>query len=142
MPRDSLTPVEPISGPRKRTLTEKAKDAAQTQLSKRVRAAAGPSKDARSKDRVYSISGIFPSVSTLFKVHNPTDTDDDEENEDEEDPFLSNASRGTSPIGSDDDDDGDTGDTDVDLVCEVDDSDDDVAPEKPAESAQAELSTR
>jgi|HubBroStandDraft_1064217.scaffolds.fasta_scaffold10326_7 hypothetical protein len=41
------------------------------------------------------------------------------------------ASRGTSPV-----------DSDADVVYEVQDSDDDVVLEKPAESAQAELGTQ
>ena len=47
-----------------------------------------------------------------------------------------------SPVNSDDDS-GD-GNTDINLdhlVCKVDDSDDDITSEKPAKSAQAELST-
>ena len=42
-------------------------------------------------------------------------------------------------------DDSSDGNTDIDLdhlVCKVDDSDDDITSEKPAESAQAELSTQ
>jgi hypothetical protein len=65
--------------------------------------------------------------------------------DDNDDLFLSSASRGTSPIDSGNDDDDDT---DIDVVYEVDDSDDNdedaIASEleKPAESAQAELSTQ
>jgi hypothetical protein len=44
MPRDVLAPAEPVTGPRKRTLTEKAKEAAAiVQATKRVRAAPAPS---------------------------------------------------------------------------------------------------
>jgi hypothetical protein len=50
MPRDVLAPVEPLSGPRKRILTEKAKEAALAQSTKRVRpgAAEAPSISAHS----------------------------------------------------------------------------------------------
>jgi hypothetical protein len=37
MPRDIPDPIEPVTGPRKRILTEKAKEAALAQSTKRVR---------------------------------------------------------------------------------------------------------
>ena len=63
MPRDNLPPLEPISGPRKQILTEKAKDAAQVQLSKRVQ------QDTHVRDYIYSVSGISKVYSfTHFKL--------------------------------------------------------------------------
>jgi hypothetical protein len=60
--------------------------------------------------------------------------------EDDDDLFMSSF-RGTSPIDSAADDT-DGGGSNTDIVYEVDDTDneDDIVPEKPAESAQAELS--
>ena len=62
-------------------------------------------------------------------------TDTDDNNDDNNDLFTEQASCGTSPIDSGND----TNDADDNVVYEVTD-DDDVIIEKPAESAQAELS--
>ena len=62
-------------------------------------------------------------------------TDTDDNNDDNNDLFTEQASHGTSPIDSGND----TNDADDNVVYEVTD-DDDVIIEKPAESAQAELS--
>jgi hypothetical protein len=65
-----------------------------------------------------------------------TDDDNDSDNDDNDDLFTEQASRGTSPLNSSND----TDDADAnDVVYEVTD-DDDVIIERPAESAQAELS--
>jgi hypothetical protein len=65
-----------------------------------------------------------------------TDDDNDNDNDDNDDLFTEQASRGTSPLNSSND----TDDADAnDVVYEVTD-DDDVIIERPAESAQAELS--
>jgi hypothetical protein len=70
-------------------------------------------------------------------VHSNITGPDTDDNDDNNDLFLLTASRGTSPVDSNANDT----DIDADVVYEVDDSDDnDIVPEKLAESAQAELS--
>jgi hypothetical protein len=69
-------------------------------------------------------------------VSTDTDNDNDNDNDDNDDLFTEQASRGTSPLNSSND----TDDANAnDVVYEVID-DDDVIIERPAESAQAELS--
>jgi hypothetical protein len=73
---------------------------------------------------------LYQNVST------DTDDDNDNDNDNNDDLFTEQASRSTSPLNSSND----TDDADADdVVYEVTD-DDDVIIERPAESAQAELS--
>jgi len=69
-----------------------------------------------------------------YIIHYNTDIEDDDNDDTNDDLFPLTASIATSPIDSSNNDD-----NDIDVVYEVDDSDNDTVLEKPAESAQAEL---
>ena len=139
MPRDVPDPVEPVCGPRKRILTEKAKEAAAIQSMKRIRPAATasvPSKPSSSSDDFLSGSvKLYPIYSLLTIDLQTGDIDNDSE--------MLSGSRATSPVDSNH-----SGDTKVYEVSDSEDSeDDDVAEdddvvEVPTESAEAQLSTK
>ena len=153
MPQDDPAPVESVSGPRKRTLTEKAKEAALNQSTKRVRPAAPAPSRVHSKakastsskvstpgpcdeytHRWHSGSSISSFLNLLYLLPHLLETDDDIGNDN--DSVMLSASRGTSPRGTSPVESSHTGNTEV--VYEVEDSDDDEVPE----SAEAELSTQ
>ena len=123
MPRDT--------GPRKRTPAEKAKQAVLAQSTKRVRAA----------QTTQTISTSGSSITSRFIQFFTLTLSDADDNGNDDDMLLSTASRAsdgatssraTSPVNSNA--------NDTDVVYEIDSDDDDMAPEKPTESAEAELS--
>jgi hypothetical protein len=154
MLRDDFLPSNLVSGPCKRTLTEKAKEAVVTST-KRVRSTAEkesgsshmhPSKPPCPSSRPTSKLLLSSTTVYLYIIHSgyyqilnssPKDVEDETDIAEDEDLGDDNSSsRSPTPLESDGS--GDDNDTEV---FEVSDGDDE-AQEKPAESAQAELSTR